>query len=103
VVALSQRSAKMEMPSSLAFEQISGIPHATFQELLETLTKHLKDEPDDSFGLVGPSNIDNGQKARFFSWVVDYFNNGVGQKYWGPGSQGKWKLEEDKGWLVGLA
>lgn len=77
------------------FKKLFGLPDTIFEQLWETLAEHLQGEPDDSIGLSAPSN-NTEKRALFSSWAVSYFDNGIGQQYWGPGTLGKWKLEKDR-------
>lgn len=77
------------------FQRLFDLPDTSYEQLWKSIIKHLRDEPDDSVGLAGPSD-DNETRARFFSWVVNYFDSGISQQYWGPDTPGKWKLEKDR-------
>lgn len=86
----------MHLSRAPFFQKVSEIPPDLFDKLWDTVSERMKNEPDDSAGLSGPSVGDRTQKARFLTWVVDYLDDGIAEKYWGPESQGKWKLEEDR-------
>lgn len=77
------------------FQRLFDLPNTSYEQLWKSIIKHLRDEPDDSVGLAGPSD-DDRTRARFFSWVVSYFDGGISQQYWGPDTPGKWKLEKDR-------
>lgn len=79
----------------LMFQRLFDLPDTIYGQLWTSIIEHFRNEPDDSVGLAGPSDDDETQ-ARFFSWVINYFNSGISQQYWGPETPGKWKLEKDR-------
>lgn len=79
----------------LMFQRLLDLPDMSYRQLWTSIIEHLQNEPDDSVGLAGPSD-DDETRARFFSWVASYFDGGISQRYWGPETPGKWKLEEDR-------
>lgn len=80
--------------------ELPGAPEApAFEELYTKVKQHLRNQSDDSIGLLGPGRgcSEKSFRARAFgSWVINYLDSGIGQKYWGPTAPGKWRLGRDR-------
>lgn len=79
----------------LLFQRLFDLPDTSYGQLWISIIEHFRNEPDDSVGLAGPSD-DDETRTRFLSWVETYFDSGISQRYWGPETAGKWKLEKDR-------
>lgn len=75
---------------------MSNIPNTEkspmFDQLWQTVRLYLRTEPDDSVSLAGPQK--GGQ--RYLSWVIEYLDSGIGQRYWGPEAEGGWRIDRDR-------
>lgn len=71
-----------------------------FDELWNTVRKYIRDQPDDSIILNGPGvgyvRRRLFQGRTWMGWVIGYLDSGIGQKYWGPVTQGRWKIDRDR-------
>lgn len=77
----------------LARSNIPNTPeNPVFDQLWKAVRLHIRDEPEDSFGVAGPRN--GGRD--FLSWVEEYLDSGLGQHYWGSDAQGVWRIDRDR-------
>lgn len=63
-----------------------------FGRLWKSVKLHLRNEPKNSIGVMGPKK----GKEKFTLWTIKYLDSGIGKQYWGSGTGGKWKFEEDR-------
>lgn len=87
--------------SYTALRKICGLDRVEFP-LLRAVVERKMREPKNRTGLEGPGQRGLAQSIDWEAWLDLFIDGGIGNQFWGPGTDEKWSFPAERDEYVNL-